>query len=112
MGKSLLTGCVSVPMRGDIMIPCCVYRGQSPAPVSQKSSRGVWLSHPLTCAIVGGVAAHGIRGGAGSRGRARARQRNHPRLNSASNETEIAPEAELTVGRGRSLHPRDRLSVE
>jgi hypothetical protein len=57
----------------------------------------------LTCATVGGVAARGIHGGAGSRGRARARHRYDPRSSSASGETEIAPEGERVVGRGGYL---------
>jgi ABC-type transport system involved in cytochrome c biogenesis permease subunit len=40
------------------------------------------VEHSLTCAIVNGVAAYRIRGGAGSRGRARARQRRLPALQS------------------------------
>jgi hypothetical protein len=43
----------------------------------------------LTCATVGGVAAYGIRGGAGSQSGARARRRRHPRLSPASGEAEI-----------------------
>jgi hypothetical protein len=46
----------------------------------------------LTCATVGGVAAYGIHGGAGSQGRARARRRRHLRASSASGETEITHE--------------------
>jgi hypothetical protein len=60
----------------------------------------------LTCATVDGVAAYGIRCGAGSRGRARVRRRNRPRAtlgvgrdgdcargpNSASGEAEITTE--------------------
>jgi hypothetical protein len=60
----------------------------------------------LTFAIVGGVAACGIRGGAGSRSRAQARRRHHPRPSSASGETKIAPEGEPHVGRGGDLCPR------
>jgi hypothetical protein len=70
-----------------------------------------WLSHPLTCATIGGVVARRTCGGAGSRGRAWARRRNHPRLNSASGVMEITPEAELSVGQGGSLCPRSGLSV-
>jgi hypothetical protein len=31
MGKSLFTGCISVPVWSDAVIPCRVYQGQSPA---------------------------------------------------------------------------------
>jgi hypothetical protein len=58
------------------------------------------------CGIVGGVAAREIHGGARGRGQARARRRNHPRLNSASGETEIVLEAELSIGRGKDLCSR------
>jgi hypothetical protein len=60
----------------------------------------------LMCATVGGVAAYGIHGGAGSRSQARARRRHHLRLSSASSETEIAPEGKPSVGRGGDLRPR------
>jgi hypothetical protein len=63
------------------------------------------------CATVGGVASHGIRGGAGIQGRAWARRINHPRPNSVSSETEIAPEAKISVGRDGSLRPRAGLNV-
>jgi hypothetical protein len=63
------------------------------------------------CATVSGVAARRIHSGVGSRGRAPARWRNHPRLNSASGKTEIAPEAKLIIERGGSLCSRSRLSV-
>jgi hypothetical protein len=36
--KGLLMGCVSALAWDDVVIPCCVYRGQSPARVRWKSS--------------------------------------------------------------------------
>jgi hypothetical protein len=66
--------------------------------VRGKSLLEALIEPSLTCDTVIWLAAHGIRGGAGSRGRAPARQRNRPRLNSMSGETNIAPEAELSVG--------------
>jgi hypothetical protein len=45
----------------------------------------------MVCAIVDGVAFHGIRGGASSRGRVQARRSLRPRLSSASGEVELAP---------------------
>jgi hypothetical protein len=60
----------------------------------------------LTCATIGGVVACGICGGAGSRGRALARRRQHPRMSTASGETEIAPKGKPSVGRGGDLRPR------
>jgi hypothetical protein len=47
------------------------------------------LEPSLTCATVGGVAAYGICGGAGSRSRARARRRHHLRPSLTSGEAEI-----------------------
>jgi hypothetical protein len=52
----------------------------------------------LTCTIVGEVVAYGIRGGVGSRGRARARRRLCPRANPTSGNTKIAPEGGPSVG--------------
>jgi hypothetical protein len=52
----------------------------------------------LTCAIVNGVVVCGIRGGAGSRGLARARRRWCLRASSASGEAEMAPEGKPSVG--------------
>jgi hypothetical protein len=54
----------------------------------------------LTCAIVSGVVAYGIRGDVGSRGQARARQRQHPRASPAPGEAKIAPEGEPHVRQG------------
>jgi hypothetical protein len=46
----------------------------------------------LACATVGGVASCGIRGGAGSRGQARVRQKRNLWVSLASDEAEFAPE--------------------
>jgi hypothetical protein len=46
----------------------------------------------LTFATVGGMVTCGIRGGAANQGRARARQRRHPRASPVPGETKIAPE--------------------
>jgi hypothetical protein len=46
------------------------------------------------CAIVDGVAARGIRGGLGGRGRAQARQRIYPRPNSVSGKAKESPEGQ------------------
>jgi hypothetical protein len=51
----------------------------------------------LTCAIVDGVASCGNCDGAGSRGRARARQKRCPRSSSASGEAEFALEGQSVV---------------
>jgi hypothetical protein len=61
------------------------------------------------CTTIGGVVACGIRDGASNRGRARARWRQHPRASSASGETEIVPEGELSAWRGGDLRSRTGL---
>jgi hypothetical protein len=72
------------------------------------------------CAIVGGVAVRGIRDGVGDRGRARARQRIHPRdgpsvgrggeftqgTDLASGEAEIAPMGRTRRRARRRFAPR------
>jgi hypothetical protein len=67
------------------------YQGQSRARSRWKSARGHDRAF-LTCAIVDGMASHGIHGGAGRRDRARARRSLYPRASSASGKTESAPE--------------------
>ena len=68
MGKSLLTGCISVPVLGDVVIPFAAI-----IEVRALLGRGGSLPEAmvvpsLTCATVGGVATYGIHDGAGSLG--------------------------------------------
>jgi hypothetical protein len=63
----------------------------------------------LTCATVNKVVVCGVRGGAGSRGLARARWRRCPRASSASGEAEMVPEGKPNVGRGGVLRLRPGL---
>ena len=73
MGKNLITGCVSASVVDDawtsfavdVEVEAELERGRSFPEVTTESF--------LTCATVDGVASCGIHGGAGSRGRARAR---------------------------------------
>jgi hypothetical protein len=92
-------------MLGVIVILCCVYQGQSPAWARRKSSRGFDRAIPNVCHSEQSGRLR-IRGGAGDRGQARVRWRNHPRPNSASGKMEIAPKAKLSVGQGGDLGPR------
>jgi hypothetical protein len=52
----------------------------------------------LTCTTIGKVVACGIRGGVGSRGRARAWRRWYPRASPTSGKKEIVPKGEFSVG--------------
>jgi hypothetical protein len=74
-----------------------------------KSLPKAMVEPSLTCATVGGVVPYGIRGGAGNRGRAQARRRQHPRASSASGETKIVPEGKISIGRGGDLRLRANL---
>jgi hypothetical protein len=89
-------------MRSDVVIPCRVYRGQSPARARRKSSRGVgwaipWRVPQSTEWSPAGFTVEQVaeaelgRGGEITRGwtQRRARRRLRPRPNSASDEAEI-----------------------
>jgi hypothetical protein len=81
MGKSLLTGCVSVPVPDDARIPLLRLSRSEPCLGEAEVFPGAMVEPSLTCTTVGEVVVYGIRGGggAGSRGRARARRRFAPR---------------------------------
>jgi hypothetical protein len=104
-GKSLLTGCAGVLVLGDIVIPCCVYRGLSPARARRKSSRGVGWAIPDVW--------HSRRSGRPRDSRWSTWSR------PSSGKAEKSPEAELSVGRdgdcarGRTQHrARQRFMLE
>ena len=85
MGKSQLTGCIIVPVLDDVGCPFMQVSRSEPSSDEAKVFPRMVESF-LTCATVDGVVAYGIRGGAGSQGRARARQRQHPRASPMSGE--------------------------
>jgi hypothetical protein len=70
MGKSFLTGCVSIPMSGDVGIPFLRLLRLEPCSGEAEVFPEAMVEPSLTCATVGGVATCRIHCGAGSRGRA------------------------------------------
>jgi hypothetical protein len=91
-GEKPLTGCVSPSIFDDVRVSFVV-----DIEIGAKLGRGgslleVSTKYFLTCATIEGVASHEIRGRAGSRGRARARQKWYPRSSLASGKAEFVPE--------------------
>lgn len=90
MGKPI-KGCVSASLFDDVRVSFA-----ADIEIGAKLGRGGSLSEVmaesfLMCAIVDRVASYEIRGGEGSRGRARARHKWYPRSSLASGEAEFAP---------------------
>lgn len=75
---------VGVPLAADIKIRAEFGRGESLPEVMAESF--------LTCATIDSVASCRIRGGVGSRGRARARRKRYPRVSLTSGEVAFVPE--------------------
>jgi hypothetical protein len=90
-GETLLKGCVNASIFYDVRVSFAVNieigvelgRGRSLPEVSVESF--------LTCAIVDRVVSYGIRGGAGSRYRARARRKRYTGSSLASGKAEFVP---------------------
>jgi hypothetical protein len=65
MGKSLLTGCVSVPVPDDARIPLLRLSRSEPCLGEAEVFPGAMVEPSLTCTTVGEVVVYGIRGGGG-----------------------------------------------
>jgi hypothetical protein len=91
-GEKPLAGCVSASISDDVGVPLA-----ADIEIGAEFGRGgslpeVMVESLLMCATVDGVVSCRIRGVAGSRGQARARRKQYPRVILALGEAEFGPE--------------------
>jgi hypothetical protein len=112
--KSLLMGCVIVLCLGCRRDSLPHLSRSEPYSGEAEVFPRRWMSHPLTYATAGGVAARKIRGRAGGRGRARARRRIYPRPrpNSALGEAKKSLEDQSASEGGIRRRARRRFEPE